>query len=211
MAQIVSRRGNFGIRNVIILAPLPRSLHNSQTREPKIKTKKRVNSDATTLPINDQHKSRQSTPNRLSNIDLLKARFRLLLITRLRLDFPSLVSRLAFRMAAASATLSALSKTTAAMKVKKSENHGKMATNLTVGSNISKGRGKERGGEETYCSQSCYTQTYSTSSRNRLNHLLRNSSVPTNARRTASRVAKNSMDGIIAAKRTMQQKKNEYA
>ena len=64
-------------------------------------------------------------------------------------------------MVAGRATLSALSKTTAAIKVEKSENHGKMATSLTVGSNVSKGKRGKGEEEETYCSQSCYTQAYS--------------------------------------------------
>ena len=119
-------------------------------------------------------------------------------------------------MAAARATLSAVSKTTATIKVKKSENHArKMATGLTVGSSVSEGkqerereREREREKRHTVVNLTIHRRT-PTSSQNLLNHLLRQLERPTNARTTASRVAKNGWDHCC--QRTMQQKKWENA
>ena len=75
-------------------------------------------------------------PNRSLNIDHLKTRLRLLLIARLRCCL--LIARLQISIRNSSSTrhLIRFEQTTAAIKVKKSENHGQMATNLTVGSSV---------------------------------------------------------------------------
>ena len=84
--------------------------------------------------------------------------------------------------------MSALSKTTAAIKVEKSENHGKMATSLTVGSNVSKGkREKERKKRHTVFNLAIHRRT-PTSGRNLLNHLLRQLQRP--HKRTNDRLAR---------------------
>ena len=182
MVQIVAGRINFGIRNVKTLACRPHSLNNTQTREPgtpKIMIIKRVNSDATTLPVNRQHEYRQSTPK-----PLIKHRpFQDATQSPSHRSSPDYHSR--WQQHAPPCPLRA--RQPPRYRWRRVRTMGRWLLVWLWVRTLVKVEGKrEREKRHTVVSLAIHRRT-PTISRNILNHLLRNSSVPTNARRTAAR------------------------